>query len=121
MTTELVCLDMVPGCTDCEAEASHRLVDRLGDHDCDDLCRWSGQAKRDDPEFHRLTHQPQTREGCAALIDDKRGNDRTVIKWCPEGSCRLWCCPDCGEDYASDGPVGCPSCFPIEEGEASAR
>lgn len=51
-------------------------------------------------------------EKCRALIIGE-GEDRTAIKPCPEGCCRLWCCPDCGEEWASDGPVGCPSCDPI--------
>lgn len=102
----VTCIAIMPGCTDC--------AEQVRDHDeCDDLCSFSGEQRRASESYHRLIHEPIRCAGCGAVLDDRKGNDRMVTKLCPKGYCRLWCCPDCGEEWASNGPVGCPSCSPI--------
>ena len=101
------CVAAVPGCEDC---ATYPL--RPHPHECDDLCRLDAEFAAD-PEYHRLRHEPVRCEGCRAVLDDRKGTDRMVQRLCPEGCCRQWCCPDCGAEWASDGPVGCPACSPI--------
>ena len=100
------CIGDVPGCRDCIAEAE---ATRPADHECDDLCRLTADMNRD-PVMHLLLHQPIRCRKCRAVIDDKRGNDRTVLRSCPTGLCRVWACPGCDAEWASDGPVGCRVC-----------
>jgi hypothetical protein len=104
MTT---CISIVPGCDACAAEPLER------GHECDDLCRLTRDMKQS-PETHRMIHEPQRCNACGSVIDDKRGNDRIVVGTCPGGTCRIWACPDCGSEVASDGPVVCPVCSPVE-------
>jgi hypothetical protein len=104
------CIAIVLGCPDCLAE-SGRFTTLHGD--CDDLCDMARRMKQD-PETHRFIHEPQRCNSCHVVLDDKRGNDRTVTRPCANGTCRIWACPDCGAEVASDGPVGCPVCSPIE-------
>lgn len=101
------CVAIVPGCKDCADQVGR------GEHVCDDLCSFDGEQKRASEEYHRVRHDPRRCVGCGSILNDRKGNDRAVAKPCPEGCCRRWCCPDCDATYASDGPVGCPSCSPI--------
>lgn len=100
------CVGLIPGCEDCLAELGR------GEHECDDLCRFDGERKRDSDEYHRLIHAPQLCHRCNGLLDDRRGNDRMVQAVCSNGTCRLLACPDCSEVWGSSGPVGCPECSP---------
>jgi hypothetical protein len=104
-----LCIGVIPGCPDC-------LADRHGTHPgpCDDLCKLTRDMKQRSPETHRIIHEPRRCGHCQAVIDDKRGNDRTVTRPCANGTCRIWACPDCDGEVAGDGPVGCPVCSPIE-------
>jgi hypothetical protein len=109
-----VCRELVDGCPDCQAEAEFKLS--FG-HECGEdgtrfisLCTVFGKQRRKDAEFHRLSHQPVCCEKCGTKLRDNVGYDVIVVKPCPSGQCRRWCCPDCGDEWASDGPVDCWSC-----------
>lgn len=106
------CLDVLPDCPDCVAEA---LDSRGGRHVCDYLCDLSGRQKRDSAEFHARVHQPTTCRHCSVVLDDHRGTDRIKTRPCPTGTCRVWYCPDCDGEWGSDGPLGCPVCSPVED------
>lgn len=109
----ITCLGVIPDCPACVAEYGVR---RTRHTDCDDLCRLT-QTMKQDPATHELIHRPLSCEHCGALLDDHRGNDRIVTRPCAEGTCRVWACPNCDGEWASDGPVGCKVRSPIEDGE----
>ncbi len=109
------CLEVIEGCDRCQAEADYR-----GPHQCHSdskmyvtMCEVAGRMKRKSESFHQLTHEPSVCDKCKTKLFDKLGFDATVTKWCREGYCRLICCPECGWQWASDGPVGCPACSPF--------
>lgn len=117
MVALVTCLDTIAGCADCLAEEPFQ---RAGGHECDDMCRFFGDQKRDDPEFHRLSHRPTTCQHCGAVLDDHRGNDRIKARPCANGTCLVWYCPDCDGEWGSDGPLGCPVCSPVEDEDEAA-
>lgn len=103
MTT---CIAIIPGCEPCAAGPGR------GEHECDDLCRMIREFC-EEPAQHTAWHEPRRCNQCTAVIDDKRGNDRSMKRRCANGTCRIWACPDCDAEVAGDGPVGCPVCSPV--------
>lgn len=96
------CLADVAGCAQCAAS------NWRGRHTCDDLCATAGQAKRDDPEIHRLAHtRPMCPIGCGTPLTDAYGRITVIRVACGYGRCVLVFCPGCRRDIGSDGPADC--------------
>lgn len=109
MPAETTCLVIMPDCSLCRAEEM-MLELRDPTHQCDELCEVNGEARRASAEFHSLMHAPIRCDGCGHILDDRLGNDRMVRALCASECCTRWECPDCGEEWASAGPVACPTC-----------
>lgn len=114
LRVSLTCDALIPGCPDCAAEQVYR--DSIG-HDCQHhhehlrtMCQVMGEARRQDEEFHRLSHEPELCENCQEPIHDRVGLNNTVQKLCPAGCCLHVVCKVCGSDWASYGPIDCPYC-----------
>ena len=110
----LVCADLVPGCDLCLAENAYLI--RVG-HDCapslkglDTLCQVFGDMRRNNPEFHRVSHLPQRCEDCGAIVSDNLGTNNLATQLCSEVMCTQWVCTACGGVHMSEGPIDCPAC-----------
>ncbi len=111
-TPDVECLESVPGCADCQAEANYR-----GPHRCSSdsekyftMCEVFGRQKRKNERFHRLTHEPSRCQKCDKVVRDNVGYDVLKMRACKAGYCREAHCPYCDALWSSDGPVACPAC-----------
>jgi hypothetical protein len=110
----MICRELIEGCEDCAREEEFLIS--IG-HDCgEDTDKWRtvctiwGEDRRADEELHRASHEPETCESCGAILADRLGTNRIVMKTCRAGCCTIWACPDCGDESCSSGPVNCPVC-----------
>lgn len=112
--SELVCRYLVPGCELCLVENEYLV--RTG-HDCPPesakwhtTCEVFGGMRRQNPEFHRVSHLPQRCEDCGAIVSDNLGTDNLATQLCSELKCTQWVCTACGGVHMSEGPIDCSAC-----------
>lgn len=110
----MTCNALVAGCGDCEAEQAYKNA--IG-HECgpqsehfSTLCEVWGESRRNDAEFHRISHEPERCEVCNAPVSDQLGLDNTVRRLCPAKLCVHVECAFCGAGTVSFGPIDCPYC-----------
>lgn len=106
--------ESVEGCSECAADEEWLLSQG---HKCGEpsplwstWCEVLGQSRRDDPEFHEMSHRPLLCDDCGGILDNRRGLDRIESRPCPSGQCVEHVCGYCGALISSSGPVGCPVC-----------
>lgn len=108
------CVGLVEGCPQCQLEQEY--LDSKG-HTCGQsgeyfsaLCEITGEARRNDLEFHRLSHEPERCERCQEPIWDKVGLNGLGLRPCPSRLCWENYCVVCGFVNSSFGPLDCPTC-----------
>lgn len=117
-------VESIAGCADCAAEAAYQLS--IG-HVCDassskwtTFCEVIHQTRLSDPEFHRLSHLPTRCESCGQVTDDRRGDVHLGLRKCASGQCDEWFCQHCGATNGSSGPLDCPTCGSLADGDVDA-
>jgi hypothetical protein len=121
----ITCVELVEGCPQCELEQQYK--DKIG-HTCgpssekySTLCEVFGAARRNDEEYHRLSHEPESCDECGQPVWDKLGLNMLGTRLCPSGLCSQWFCRFCDQVDSSHGPIDCPTCGSIGRRPAVVR
>jgi hypothetical protein len=113
--------ESVEGCEDCAAEEAWKIKNG---HQCgasgasyNSWCSILGESRRKQPDFHRMTHEPEICEDCGEVVDDHRGTTHFEYRKCASGQCDEWFCTFCKGTLGSSGPVDCPACGSFAAGD----
>lgn len=110
----ITCRELIEGCPDCAVEQEYK--DKI-EHACGTSnatlltsCEVFGGFRREDEEYHRISHEPELCDSCAEPLWDKLGLDKLGTRPCPSGLCTQWFCQYCDHVETSAGPLDCPTC-----------